>query len=95
MGTIAHISDLHFGRHSAAAADDLLASLRERDPDPRSRARKLGELAESGLVDSLARGDRAHTERIVVEHIGAGLVELGLDPALFDFECGVADHSPR
>src|ERR1700693_6279987 len=33
MGTIAHISDLHFGRHSAAAADDLLASLRERDPD--------------------------------------------------------------
>jgi 3',5'-cyclic AMP phosphodiesterase CpdA len=33
MATIAQISDLHFGRHSAAAAEDLLASLRERAPD--------------------------------------------------------------
>jgi 3',5'-cyclic AMP phosphodiesterase CpdA len=33
MRTIAQISDLHFGRHSAAAAEDLLASLRAVDPD--------------------------------------------------------------
>jgi 3',5'-cyclic AMP phosphodiesterase CpdA len=33
MATIAQISDLHFGRHSDAAAEDLLASLRERNPD--------------------------------------------------------------
>jgi 3',5'-cyclic AMP phosphodiesterase CpdA len=33
MRTIAQISDLHFGRHSAAAAEDLLASLRTADPD--------------------------------------------------------------
>jgi 3',5'-cyclic AMP phosphodiesterase CpdA len=33
MATIAQISDLHFGRHSAAAAEDLLASLRETEPD--------------------------------------------------------------
>jgi 3',5'-cyclic AMP phosphodiesterase CpdA len=33
MRTIAHISDLHFGRHSVAAAEELLASLREVDPD--------------------------------------------------------------
>jgi 3',5'-cyclic AMP phosphodiesterase CpdA len=33
MATIAQISDLHFGRHSDAAAEDLLASLREANPD--------------------------------------------------------------
>src|ERR1700682_911993 len=33
MRTIAQISDLHFGRHSTAAAEDLLASLRAGDPD--------------------------------------------------------------
>ena len=33
MRTLAQISDLHFGRHSAAAAEDLLASLRASDPD--------------------------------------------------------------
>jgi 3',5'-cyclic AMP phosphodiesterase CpdA len=33
MRTIAQISDLHFGRHSAAAAQDLLASLRASYPD--------------------------------------------------------------
>jgi 3',5'-cyclic AMP phosphodiesterase CpdA len=33
MRTIAQISDLHFGRHSAAAAEDLLASLRAAEPD--------------------------------------------------------------
>jgi 3',5'-cyclic AMP phosphodiesterase CpdA len=33
MRTIAQISDLHFGRHSAAAAEDLLASLQADDPD--------------------------------------------------------------
>jgi 3',5'-cyclic AMP phosphodiesterase CpdA len=33
MRTIAQISDLHFGRHSSAAAEDLLASLRASDPD--------------------------------------------------------------
>ena len=33
MRTIAQISDLHFGRHSAAVAEDLLASLRAGDPD--------------------------------------------------------------
>jgi hypothetical protein len=31
----------------------------------------------------------------VIEHVGAGLLELGLDPALFDFELAVADHPPR
>jgi 3',5'-cyclic AMP phosphodiesterase CpdA len=33
MATIAQISDLHFGRHSDAAAEDLLASLRAHNPD--------------------------------------------------------------
>jgi 3',5'-cyclic AMP phosphodiesterase CpdA len=33
MAKIAQISDLHFGRHSDAAAEDLLASLRENNPD--------------------------------------------------------------
>jgi 3',5'-cyclic AMP phosphodiesterase CpdA len=33
MRAIAQISDLHFGRHSAAAAEDLLASLQAIDPD--------------------------------------------------------------
>jgi 3',5'-cyclic AMP phosphodiesterase CpdA len=33
MRTIAQISDLHFGRHSPAAAEDLLASLRAAGPD--------------------------------------------------------------
>src|SRR3984893_13664030 len=33
MRTIAQISDLHFGRHSVAAGEDLLASLRAGDPD--------------------------------------------------------------
>jgi 3',5'-cyclic AMP phosphodiesterase CpdA len=33
MATIAQISDLHFGRHSDTAAEDLLASLRETNPD--------------------------------------------------------------
>jgi 3',5'-cyclic AMP phosphodiesterase CpdA len=33
MATIAQISDLHFGRHSPAAAEDLLASLRASNPD--------------------------------------------------------------
>jgi 3',5'-cyclic AMP phosphodiesterase CpdA len=33
MRTIAQISDLHFGRHSDAAAEALLASLRESHPD--------------------------------------------------------------
>src|SRR5260370_2586859 len=33
MATIAQISDLHFGRHSDAAAEDLLTSLREHNPD--------------------------------------------------------------
>jgi 3',5'-cyclic AMP phosphodiesterase CpdA len=31
--TIAHISDLHFGRHSATVAEDLLASIDESSPD--------------------------------------------------------------
>jgi 3',5'-cyclic AMP phosphodiesterase CpdA len=33
MATIAQISDLHFGRHSAAAAEDLVTSLHENAPD--------------------------------------------------------------
>lgn len=33
MRTIAQISDLHFGRHSTAAAEELLASLGAGDPD--------------------------------------------------------------
>jgi len=33
MRKIAQISDLHFGRHSEAAAEDLLASLRDTDPE--------------------------------------------------------------
>jgi precorrin-2 dehydrogenase/sirohydrochlorin ferrochelatase len=96
--TIREDLESRFGPEYELALEILGAArrlLRERDPDPRSRARKLGGLAKSGLVDSLARGDRAHAERIVVQHIGAGLVELGFDPALFDFECGVADYPPR
>jgi 3',5'-cyclic AMP phosphodiesterase CpdA len=33
MRTIAHISDLHFGRHSPTVADDLIASVIEQQPD--------------------------------------------------------------
>ncbi|MET0531091.1 MAG: metallophosphoesterase [Microvirga sp.] len=33
MRTIAQISDLHFGRHSGAVAEDLLASLAQEHPD--------------------------------------------------------------
>jgi 3',5'-cyclic AMP phosphodiesterase CpdA len=33
MRTIAHISDLHFGRHSPTVAEDLLASVNEHRPD--------------------------------------------------------------
>jgi 3',5'-cyclic AMP phosphodiesterase CpdA len=33
MRTIAQISDLHFGRHNSAAAEDLLASVNEHRPD--------------------------------------------------------------
>jgi 3',5'-cyclic AMP phosphodiesterase CpdA len=33
MRTIAQISDLHFGRHSTAVAEDLLAGLAEQHPD--------------------------------------------------------------
>ena len=96
--TIREELEARFGPEYDLALEILGAArrlLRKRDPDPRSRARKLGGLAESGLVDSLARGDRAHAERIVVEHVGAGVLELGLDPALFDFELTVADHPRR
>jgi precorrin-2 dehydrogenase/sirohydrochlorin ferrochelatase len=96
--TVREELEARFGPEYDLALEILGAArrlLRKRDPDPRSRARKLGGLAESGLVDSLARGDRAHAERIVVEHVGAGLLELGLDPALFDFELTVVDHPRR
>jgi precorrin-2 dehydrogenase/sirohydrochlorin ferrochelatase len=96
--TIREELEARFGPEYDLALEILGAArrlLREREPDPRSRARKLVGLAESGLVDSLARGDRAGAERIVIEHVGAGLLELGLDPALFDFELAVADHPPR
>ena len=33
MRTVAHLSDLHFGRSDPAVADALLASLRENNPD--------------------------------------------------------------
>jgi precorrin-2 dehydrogenase/sirohydrochlorin ferrochelatase len=96
--TIREKLEARFGPEYNLALEILRAArrlLRECDPDPRSRALKLGGLAESGLVDSLARGDRANAERIVAEHIGVGLLELGVDPALFDFERGAADHPPR
>src|SRR4051812_33482571 len=33
MRTVAHLSDLHFGRHDAATAEALLESLQEQQPD--------------------------------------------------------------
>ncbi len=94
--TIRQQLEARYGPEYALALEILRAArrfVRARDPDPRSRARKLGSLAESGLVDCLARADWAHAERIVVDHIGAGLIELGIDPALFNPERGMADHS--
>lgn len=58
--------------------------LRQREPNRLERARRLNALAASDLVECLARGQWARAERLVAECVGAGMVELGIDPALFN-----------
>ena len=89
--TIRQQLEAQYGPEYAVALEILRAARRflyARDLDPRSRARKLGDLAECGLLECLARGDWAQVECIVVDHIGAGLIELGVDPALFNMDDG-------
>lgn len=69
--------------------------LRQREPDAPKRARILDTLARSGLAHCLAHGEAARAERLVIKHVGAGLVELGIDPALLNTERRAADHPAR
>jgi precorrin-2 dehydrogenase/sirohydrochlorin ferrochelatase len=87
-----------FGPEYGPALEIMRAArclLREREPDAKARARRLNALAESDLVDCLARGEWARADRLATEHVGAGLVELGINPALFNVEHSDGDRPAR
>ncbi len=105
-GTIAHrcrdfqSADLDGAALVYVASDDPALSaarrvLREREGDSQMRARRLNGLAGCELPGCLARGEWARAERLVIAHIGVKLVELGIDPALFNIERSDGNHSAR
>ncbi|HZO81669.1 MAG TPA: bifunctional precorrin-2 dehydrogenase/sirohydrochlorin ferrochelatase [Candidatus Binataceae bacterium] len=87
-----------FGPEYAPALELMRAArrlLREREPDPQLRARKLKRLAESDLANCIARGESERIERLLVECVGFGAVELGIDPALFNIGRGRDERAAR
>lgn len=90
--------EARFGPEYSQALEIMRAArrlLREREPDPQARARRLNALAACDLAACLARGQWARADSMVVKHIGASLLELGIHPELFEIERPDREGSAR
>jgi precorrin-2 dehydrogenase / sirohydrochlorin ferrochelatase len=54
--------------------------LRERQHDSRKRARTLQAIADSNIVEHVRQADWASIDRLLVQHLGAGLDSLRINP---------------
>ena len=81
--------EAQFGAEYALTLEVLRAARRRLhadEIDPADRMRRLKDLANSALLESIAVGDVAAVERILAAHLGdgVGLARLGIDPIAFN-----------
>jgi len=88
----------HFGREYELIVELLARArrwLRLHEPDHAERARRLGMLVHSDLLESLKGNDFAAADAIVKRILRAGLAEIGFDPTRKDSTPDLRSCSPQ